>query len=136
MIVSMVWNVLHDDGGGVTQSSLKYFRRHVRKIGQCFEVNIDQDRLFSMEIQGNNGVLLLSGCNCGYGGEGPHGTLEVLRTLGVKGADNEVFHKRQVRIDLRRGWGAACDERKPLFKESQSKEPLLPASRFVNHTSG
>lgn len=97
----MAWVVLHDRGAGVTELSLQYFRRNVHRLGRVFEVNIDRDRAFSMEIRGTRGVMLLSGCNCGYGGEGPHGSVEVLRLLGVEGVENDVFHNRHVKLDLR-----------------------------------
>lgn len=97
----MGWIVLHDKGAGVTKLSLQYFKKHVHRLGQVFEVNIDQDRAFHMEIKGTSGVMLLSGCNCGYGGEGPHGSVEILKLLGVKGVEFLVFGERHVKVDLR-----------------------------------
>jgi len=98
----LTWNVLHDDGGGVTARSLAYFRRNGQRLGRVLEVIIDRDRLFSMEIHGSEGLMLLSGCNCGYGGEGPNGNLEILKALGVEGVEDMIFHERHVKIDLRK----------------------------------
>ena len=100
----MRWVVLHDGGGGVTQLSLEYFKKHAHRLGRIFEINLNQDALFSMEIQGSEGVMLLSGCNCGYGGEGPHGTMQILDLLGLNHPDwsRKVFSKRHVKLDLRR----------------------------------
>ncbi len=48
-------------------------------------------RVFNFELRGHildeenpgtsSGLLLLSGINCGYGGEGPSGTLQILKEL-------------------------------------------------------
>lgn len=83
----MVWKIYHDDGGGVTQRSLDYFKHNILKIGRIIQINVDQDREFSMEILGTKGIMLLSGCNCSYTGTGPHGTEKILRALGVDESD-------------------------------------------------
>lgn len=92
--------VLHDSGGGVTQESLEFFQRNYRRIGEIRAVNIDQHRDFSMEIVGVDGIMLLSGCNCGYGGEGPHGSVAILETLKVLNEETRslVFSSSVVHI--------------------------------------
>jgi len=113
----MTWKVWHDGGGGITKRSLDYFKRNGHKLGQIVEINICDMPHFSMEIWGVNGVMLLSGVTCGYGGTGPHGSVKILAMLGVvpskKGwrgellpdyaceLAKEIFSKRRVRIDLR-----------------------------------
>ncbi len=37
-----------------------------------------------MLIAGKKGIILLSGCNSGYGGEGPNGTRKILVELGIE----------------------------------------------------
>jgi len=99
----MGWRVLHDDGGGITARSLEYFHRHIHRLGRVLEVNLNRDALFGMEIRGTEGIMLLSGCSCGYNGEGPRGSIEVLRALGVDDAESRVFSARHIRFDLRDG---------------------------------
>lgn len=42
--------------------------------------------------------LWLAGCNCGYGGTGPHGTERILKEYGIKDEDiNEIFSNRVVK---------------------------------------
>ena len=78
-----VWRVWQDGGHGVTSKSLRYFDSLKGKLGRIRDVHIDKRRTMSMEIKCDHGVVLLSGCNCGYGGEGPHGSIEILKRMGV-----------------------------------------------------
>lgn len=89
----------YDYGDGVTQISLeaweccKGFIGRVTSIMACFEplfvrtrrssCGTDYDVHWNLRIEGEAGVLYLSGCNCGYGGEGPNGTRRILEELGV-----------------------------------------------------
>ena len=79
----LTWRVWQDGGHGITNKSLRYFDSLKGKLGAIHKIHIDGDRQMSMEIEAINGVVLLSGVNCGYGGEGPHGTLTLLKKLGV-----------------------------------------------------
>jgi hypothetical protein len=97
--------VYHDGGAGATQHSIEYFKKLKGKLGRIVEIRVSTDRDFTMEIFSDAGWVLLSGCNCGYGGTGPHGTIEILRLLGFQngGSDyeREVFTERNVKIDCR-----------------------------------
>lgn len=94
--------ILHDEGAGVTEDSLAYFRRNAAKLGRILAINIDFNREFSMEILGVNGIMLLSGCTCGYRGTGPHGSVEILTSLGApEHFKEQVFALEHVRINLR-----------------------------------
>ena len=86
-LLSMVkdsWRVWQDGGHGITSKSLRYFDSLKGKLGRIDDVHIDKRRTMSMEITCERGVVLLSGCNCGYGGEGPHGSIEILKKMGVE----------------------------------------------------
>lgn len=83
-----------DDGGGVTQTSIKFFCQNKNKIGDVRIVMASKDGLasenksgyqvnYTCVIIGSDGSIYLSGCNCGYGGEGPNGTAKILAQLGV-----------------------------------------------------
>lgn len=83
---------IYNDGGyGVTKHSLIFFQKHLADIGDIQEVLVknsydkkeDKWNLFTMKIKGEKGVIYLSGCNCGYGGEGPHGTYEIIKKIGI-----------------------------------------------------
>jgi len=77
------WTILHDEGHGITQRSLEYLEAYldIVKAMKPYEVIIDFGRTFSLEIKCERGVVLLSGCNCGYGGTGPHGSVKALEML-------------------------------------------------------
>lgn len=88
-------NVLKDNGHGVTRESLEFWRANRSEIGSVLSVECKKDGLrgdlspsgvpleYDCIIYGCDGEVWLSGCTCGYGGEGPHGTARVLMDLGV-----------------------------------------------------
>lgn len=93
--------IYHDDGYGVTEDSLKFFEGLKGKLGELLDIRIDQNRQFTMEIQGTHTITLLSGTNCGYGGTGPHGSLKILEMLGVQVASDYILSNEHCHIDLR-----------------------------------
>lgn len=95
--------VYHDEGAGVTQMSVEYFKKLKGKLGKIIDIRVDSDREFSMEMYCDAGYVLLSGVNCGYGGTGPHGTVEILKMIGFKPEMYEriVFENQSVRINCR-----------------------------------
>jgi len=99
--------VLHDNGGGITQESTKHFARAIQGV-KPIQVTIHNAGEFTFELYGTKGfdaiVVLESGFNSGYGGEGPHGSFEALKLLGVpKIVAEEVFHHQSLIIDFRSG---------------------------------
>ena len=90
---------LKDDGGGITERSLKFWNENKSKIGKVTHVEVSEEGLqtedrksesgitypveYNTMITGTQGSILLSGCNCGYGGEGPNGTAKILAELGL-----------------------------------------------------
>ena len=75
-----------DEGGGITDASLKLFKSLKGKLGELAWMHINRcddnnAPLFSLEVHGYEGTVLLSGCNCGYGGTGPHGSAQILRWI-------------------------------------------------------
>ncbi|SVA61800.1 uncharacterized protein METZ01_LOCUS114654 [marine metagenome] len=92
-----------DKGHGITEESIKFFKRKRGKLGQILQINIDQHREFDMEIRCTAGTVLLSGVTCGYGGTGPHGTLRILELIGLDSEEykQKVFTNKHVNIDLR-----------------------------------
>ena len=96
--------IFHDEGFGATQSSIKYFESLKGMLGQIIEINVSGNRHFTFELQCSAGFVLLSGCNCGYGGTGPHGTVQILQLLGFKDYKNyeeQIFGENEVKIDCR-----------------------------------
>jgi len=81
--------LLYDGGGGVTQASLKFFREHKRYLGRVIAVACGEipngSGNWRTVITGTLGIIILSGCSCGYAGEGPHGLYEILQELGFEG---------------------------------------------------
>jgi len=93
-------SVFKDDGHGATGLSLQFFHGIRDKLGEIVEAEASQEPLrtetteegYSREYNlilrddGGNEVWL-SGCNCGYGGTGPHGTFEILKEVGLLSQD-------------------------------------------------
>jgi hypothetical protein len=87
-------NVLKDSGHGVTQDSLAFWRANRVKIGSVLSLECKNDLRgmlsstgipleYTCIVYGRDGEIWLSGCTCGYSGEGPHGTARVLVDIGV-----------------------------------------------------
>jgi hypothetical protein len=114
--------VFKDDGAGATDISLRYWR-HIRpRLGRIIRADagleplvkeprmsrgipyIAEYNLILLDDRGNE--VRLSGCNCGYGGTGPHGTFEILKAVGLLPDDvdfNESGIPDQRRATWRRG---------------------------------
>ena len=73
--------------GQSTNLSLKFFEKHRHELGKVSSVyvNGDDNEQFGMQIRGKKGIMLLSGVNCGYIGQGPSGSIKILRMLGFNG---------------------------------------------------
>lgn len=80
---------------GITQQSLAFFNGHKHELGDILEVQMikywddlrneltgDGWEPLPMRIKGTKAEIHLSGCNSGYGGEGPNGSVKVLKALG------------------------------------------------------
>ena len=92
-----------DDGGGVTEDSIAFYRH--AQIGRIIRADVSRDPLkvvvkqsfdsyglvrgwvhleYTLILFDNKrNELWLSGCNCGYGGTGPHGTYTILQECGL-----------------------------------------------------
>ena len=92
--------IYHDEGAGVTAESIKFFKRLKGKFGTVLDIHINQNRQYTMEIVGTHSICLLSGVNCGYGGTGPHGTLQILEMIGVKVAEDYIFENTECHMNL------------------------------------
>ena len=110
---------LKDDGGGITVRSLEFWNEYKDKVGLVFGLEASVDALhtenrtengitypieYNCIIYGYKADILLSGCNCGYGGEGPNGTAKILAELGVpiESARTAMLHKH-LKFDLLAG---------------------------------
>jgi hypothetical protein len=107
-------NVCKDNGHGVTRQSLEFWRANRAKIGPVLSLECGEACLrgmlspsgvpleYTCIIYGRDGEIWLSGCTCGYGGEGPRGTAHVLMDIGVP--ENRAFALRlQDHIDYHVG---------------------------------
>jgi len=102
------------DRDGNTRRSLAYYREHKYELGNIIAIYIffnDMDAAINnfyipsdqyyyenlrycdsphMILRDSNGKeMWLGGCNCGYGGEGPHGSAEILKDLREDGILNK-----------------------------------------------
>lgn len=87
---------LMDEGHGITRKSLEYWDAYKGIIGRVVRVDVSEEPLhteqdhfrgaifeYNFVAFGTKGTIYLSGCNCGYGGEGPNGTAKILAELGL-----------------------------------------------------
>jgi hypothetical protein len=90
---------LKDSGHGATEESLKFWTENKNSIGKLMHVQVSAEGVliedktdgdgitypveYNLMVTGTKGIILLSGCNCGYGGTGPNGTAKILAELGV-----------------------------------------------------
>lgn len=75
------------DPSGFTRGSLDYWAAHKGELGNIQKARCGGQGGKILEIEGTEGVMRLTGCTCGYGGEGPQGTAEVLKDIGVSHQD-------------------------------------------------
>ena len=126
--------VFHDDGRGSTDESVEFFEKLLPELRERgfspIELSLDFGRLYIFELLGalrrdpatpgkldtDVCVVLLSGVNCGYGGEGPDGTVRILALLnGIdihhgeyltkvdKDLQEAIRSERHLRIDFKMG---------------------------------
>jgi hypothetical protein len=79
---------IKDRGGGITAESLNLFHNRRGMLGQVLQVrcraNVDAGSQYNTTIVGTTAIMRLSGFNCGYGGEGPHGLYKLVKELGLE----------------------------------------------------
>lgn len=95
--------VYHDDGGGITQRSLAFWRATKKPDWKVLHVVSTRAGDFNTEVvcidtNSNRIVVLLSGFCCGYRGEGPNGLFRLLESLGRPSAAirKQIFENNYV----------------------------------------
>lgn len=111
------------DKSGTTRRAIKYFNEHKDFIGEISEIYIYFDEIdavldnfyvcservngefYALEVphlvlkDKDGEELWLTGCNCGYGGEGPHGSRQVLKSyISDEKLLNLIFDYRVVKF--------------------------------------
>lgn len=109
---SVPYSVILAPDFGTTSEALEAWDHYKENLGEVRAVLVTrsgieglpvaEDLLASFLALGSTGTALaLSGTNCGYGGEGPHGSARILRELGVSDALVDfVFRHRRLRFEL------------------------------------
>lgn len=104
------YSVILADDFGVTRRALESWDHYAENLGKVEEVRVSFAGIEGLPISehdlarfvalGSTGAgLALSGANCGYGGEGPHGTERILLGLGVPAKlASMVLHQRDLRF--------------------------------------
>lgn len=71
---------------GVTEYSKEQFLKYRDELGEIIKVEIAKiDELeYTTRIHGTKAILILDGFSFGYGGEGPHGLIWLLKQCGLK----------------------------------------------------
>ena len=74
-----------NENSGVTEKSVDFYKKNIDKIGAVIGIACDArtGEKANLYIFGSRDAMRLTGCSCGYGGEGPHGTAKILQTLGI-----------------------------------------------------
>ena len=91
----MAKNALKDESG-TTAGSLAYWHAHRQELGNIQKARCGPGEPGHLEIEGTMGFMDLPGCTCGYGGEGPHGTAEILEDIGVSPEDAQALMQQAV----------------------------------------
>ena len=71
------------DGSGTTFKSVEFFRQFQYDLGTPQSAQCSKQEGGYLKVKGDRAEMELTGCTCGYGGEGPRGTAEVLQMLGL-----------------------------------------------------
>ena len=109
--------ILKDEGHGITRRSLEFWQENKSRLGEPLSVYarkngvyhemVDDDGMsypleWNVMIIGTQDDILLSGCTCGYGGEGPNGTAKILAELGIPiETAREIMHNEIIMVNLR-----------------------------------
>ena len=103
--------VYHDGGDGITEVSKKHFAKYFKNLAPI-ELTVRKHGHFTFELYGlakneerTPVIILESGFNCGYGGEGPSGTIWALEQLGMEKQESEeiVSIFNLIMVDFRSG---------------------------------
>jgi len=102
---------------GATSESLSYLRKVLSRLKtfEAIRVTITGHGAYTFEVYGlirgeysaRPVIILLGGCNCGYGGTGPHGSVEALRLLGIPCDDvveQKIFSSQICAWHKHEGW--------------------------------
>ena len=100
-------SVLKDNGHGITRHSLDFWLANKGKIGPVLSIEVRDDLHVAQSpegypleypcaIYGTEGIIRLSGCTCGYGGEGPTGTATILEDIGVPSEEAQKLKLQKV----------------------------------------
>ncbi len=101
MMVQPSKPIYRDEGYGITSMSIEFAKKNLYHIGNVKEIFVYSEnqpemtehslshephshmveRAWTFRAVGEDGELWLSGCNCGYSGEGSHGTWKVIRFI-------------------------------------------------------
>jgi hypothetical protein len=83
--------ILYAEDYGITAEAVERYQYRKPVLGKVIRVELQfneplitkGDDGWNMLIEGEEDVLALSGCNCGYAGEGPRGAITILADIGV-----------------------------------------------------
>ena len=96
------WVLVIKHNEGVTWDSMKVFDSVKKRFRKFVYVEVDKfdgsDTNYLMLKDEDDNELHLAGCNAGYGGIGPNGTLKLLNTLGFNLDERFVFCARTFAI--------------------------------------
>ncbi len=83
-----------------THQSVEFYKRYKDAFGEIMEAEMTKDDYYILNLINKNREELTFeyGLTAGYCGEGPRGTLEVLRLAGFEISDDTVFNNETFKL--------------------------------------
>lgn len=83
------------DAKGCTKDAIQIYKENKNRIGEICKatMTIKDESILSLYDKEENELRIISGLDSGYGGEGPHGLLWVLRDAGFIVREQFVFEQ-------------------------------------------
>lgn len=83
-----------------THQSVEFYKRYKEAFGEIIEAEMTKDDYYILKLinKDREEFIFEYGLTAGYGGEGPRGTLEVLRLAGFKISNNAVFNNETFKL--------------------------------------
>lgn len=125
--------------GGVTRPSIERMKKHIHKIGKVKMIrgiawlNKHGHDQWAVIVRGDKGYARFEGFLWGYGGEGPHGLLELFKELNIpqKPAEFIAFKTKSPSNKVMEFWRLECSDTEYVFTEYKQDDPITIRQGFV-----
>ena len=83
------------DPSSTTSKSVEFFKQFQYDLGTVRTAQCSKEGGGYLRVKGDRAEMELTGCTCGYGGEGPRGTASVLQMLGLSQREAECLMQQK-----------------------------------------